>query len=158
MMTQEITFRPIRDDDLPLLQRIYASTRADEMAMVPWTDEEKEDFLQMQFNAQHTHYQEHYADAKFELISIDGKPAGRLYVQRKEDEIRVVDIALLPEYRGSGIGGGIMQDLLDEARAAGKAVRIHVEHNNPAMRLYQRLGFKKIKDLGVYHLMEWKVG
>lgn len=156
MMTQAITFRPITDEDLPLLQRIYASTRADEMAVVPWSEEEKADFLGMQFHAQHAHYQEHFADARFELILIDSAPVGRLYVQRRDDEIRVVDIALLPEHRGGGIGGGIMQELLDEARTVGKPVRIHVEHNNPAMRLYQRLGFKKIDDLGVYHLMEWK--
>ena len=151
-----ITFRTITDDDLPFLARLYASTREEEVAVTGWSEEEKENFLQMQFRAQHAHYQEHYAGAQFNLILVGGEPAGRIYVDRREDEHRIVDIALLPEHRGKGIGGGIMQDLLDEAARAGKLVRIHVERNNHAMQLYNRLGFQKVGDTGVYLLMEWK--
>ena len=151
-----ITFRTITDDDLPFLARLYASTREEEVAVTGWSEEEKENFLRMQFRAQHAHYQEHYAGAQFNLILVGGEPAGRIYVDRREDEHRIVDIALLPEHRDKGIGGGIMQDLLDEAAKAGKLVRIHVERNNPAMQLYDRLGFQKVGDTGVYFLMEWK--
>jgi ribosomal protein S18 acetylase RimI-like enzyme len=152
----DITFRPITNDDMPFLQALYGTTREDELALVDWTREEKDNFIAFQFNAQHTHYQKNYVDAEFSIILLDGQPAGRIYVDRREDEHRIVDIALLPEQRGQGIGGRIMQDLLDEASAAGKMVRIHVEHNNPAMHLYERLGFKEIGDTEVYYLMEWK--
>lgn len=151
---QSISFRPICADDMPFLYRLYASTRETELSIVPWSPQEKEDFLRMQFHAQHVYYQEHYADARFEVILCDEQPAGRLYVQRRNDEIRVVDIALLPEFQRHGIGGKIMRDLIDEAHASGIPVRIHVEQNNPAMRLYERLGFEKISETGVYFLME----
>ncbi len=110
----------------------------------------------MQFEAQTHHYDEHYSDAEFLMIEREGRPVGRLYLHRRDDEIRIVDIALLPEERRGGIGGRLLQQVLDEAAETGRMVRIHVEQNNPAMSLYNRLGFRKIDDLGVYHLMEWK--
>lgn len=154
-MDSRLSFRPITEDDRPFLLRVYSSTREEELAITGWSPEQKEQFLTMQFDAQHEHYQEHYGDAAFDLILLDGEPVGRLYVDRRQDEHRIIDIALLTEQRGQGVGGGIMQDLLDEAAAAGKVVRIHVEHNNPAKNLYERLGFKQIDDTGVYALMEW---
>ena len=156
-MNDSIRFRPIREDDVEFLYRVYASTREEEMALTGWGDAEKETFLRMQFNAQHTYYQRTYTDATFEIILISGEPIGRLYLDRRKDEHRIVDIALLTAHRGAGIGGAIMRDLLREAADAGKPVRIHVEQNNPAMRLYERLGFRKVGDTGVYFLMEWTV-
>lgn len=142
---------------MEFLLRLYATTRAEEMAMVTdWTDEQKEWFIRMQFQAQHAWYQEHYGDAQFDLILIDDAPAGRLYVHRREKEIRLVDISLAPELRGRGIGESLLRELMAEAEAAGKPLTIHVEKYNPAMRLYLRLGFKPIEDRGPYDLMEWK--
>ena len=109
----------------------------------------------MQFDAQHAHYQEHYAGAAFDVILVDGQPAGRLYVAREEDEIRIVDIALLPDFCNRGIGTTLLRGLQSEAAAAGKPLRIHVERFNPALRLYERLGFREIADRGVYLFMEW---
>lgn len=152
----EITFRPITDEDLPFLARLYASTRQEELAVTPWTEEQKQAFLQQQFEAQHRHYQEYYPEASFDILQVDGEPAGRLYASRWSKEIRIVDISLLPEYRNRGIGGRILKDLLDEGRRTDKVVSIHVEKNNPALRLYERLGFERVEDKGVYHLMEWK--
>ncbi len=149
------TLRSITAEDRGLLLEIYASTRAEEMAVVPWSEQQKADFLRFQFDAQHKYYQEHFPSAAFDVILKDGEPIGRLYVDRRDDEIRLIDIALLPEHRGSGLGGAIMRDVLAEGRESGRLVRIHVEHNNPAMRLYRRLGFEKIEEQGVYHLMEW---
>jgi ribosomal protein S18 acetylase RimI-like enzyme len=126
------------------------------MALLAWSDREKEDFLRFQFKAQHTYYQQHFAKTQFDLILLDGQPIGRLYLDRRSDEVRIVDIALLTQHRGQGIGGQIMGDILQEARRAGLPVRIHVEQNNPALRLYYRLGFKEIGDEGVYYLMEWQ--
>ncbi|MEM7582832.1 MAG: GNAT family N-acetyltransferase [Acidobacteriota bacterium] len=149
------TLRPITDADRFFLLQVYASTRADEMAQVPWTDQQKEEFLAFQFDAQHKYYRQHFPQAAFDLILLDEKPVGRLYIDRRQDEIRLIDIALLPQYRGTGLGGAIMEDILAEGAEAGLLVRIHVESNNPAMRLYRRLGFEKIEEQGIYHLMEW---
>lgn len=152
-----VTLRPIREEDLEFLLRLYATTRADEMAMVTdWSDQQKDWFIRMQFQAQHAWYQEHYGDAQFDLILIDGVPAGRLYVHRRAKEIRLVDISLIPELRGKAIGSALLRELMAEAEAAGKPLTIHVEKYNPAMRLYLRLGFKPIEDRGPYDLMEWK--
>ncbi len=152
---RKIAYRPVKAADQEFNRRVYASTRAEEMAMVPWSDAEKEAFLRFQFDAQKTYYDEHFPDATFDLILLDGEPAGRLCVDRRQDEIRLIDIALLPEHRGVGVGGRIMRSILVEGEEKGLLVRIHVEQNNPAMRLYQRLGFEKIEEQGVYHLMEW---
>ncbi len=151
----EVGFRPIQQGDKPFLSQLYASTRQDEMAAVPWSEEEKQRFLDFQFEAQSKFYQEQFPEGDFQIILLDGKPAGRLYIDRRPDEIRLVDIGLLPRHRRKGLGGRLMKGVLDEGRQAGKPVRIHVEHNNPAMRLYQRLGFRQIDTNGVYHLMEW---
>ncbi len=151
-----LILRPETEEDLEFLYHLYASTRADEMAALDWTPEEKEAFLRMQFSAQRGHYREHYRETRFDVIEREGEAIGRLYVARWPDDIRVVDIALMPEHRGQGLGGGLMRALLDEAAAAGKSVSIHVEFFNPALRLYQRLGFQaKGADDDVYRLMEW---
>ena len=150
-----MAFRPAGEADLEFLYRPYASTREEELARVPWSAAEKEEFLRFQFSAQHRHYQEHFPRASFDLVLVDGEPAGRLYVDRRDDEIRLIDIALLPEHRGRGIGGRLMRAVLDEARADGLPVQIHVERDNPAMRLYDRLGFAKVEEQGVYWLMRW---
>ena len=150
-----IQLRPIAESDTEFLCRVYASTRHEELLSVPWTDSEKAEFLRFQFEAQHSHYQKHYANAEFSVIEIDGRPAGRLYLQRLDDEIRLVDISLLPEFRGAGIGGELLRTTLRQASDRGAVVRIHVEHNNPAMRLYERLGFVRVEERGVYWLLQW---
>jgi len=154
---RSLAFRPITPEDADLLLRVYRSTREAELAMiVDWTDEMKDAFIRQQFSAQHTWYQEHYVGAEFQVILVDGEPAGRLYVHRRPKEIRLVDIAFLPEFRGGGLGSSIVRDLLAEGEAAGKPVTIHVEIYNPAMRLYERLGFRPVEERGPYRLMEWR--
>jgi ribosomal protein S18 acetylase RimI-like enzyme len=150
-----VTLRPIEPGDAAFLYRVYASTREKELALVEWDAAQKEAFLRMQFTAQHRHYQEHYQDAAFQVILEGGRPVGRLYVDRWPDEIRIVDIALLPERRNIGIGTRLLQALQAEAAEAAKRVSIHVEQFNPALRLYARLGFSRIAERGVYYLMEW---
>jgi ribosomal protein S18 acetylase RimI-like enzyme len=150
-----LTFRPIADADLPFLARVYASTRAEEIAVTPWTDQQKAAFLDMQFHAQHTHYQQYYPEADWLVTMRAGEDIGRLYIERWPSQHCIIDIAFLPEHRGKGLGDALLRDLMDEAAAAGKAVSIHVEKYNPAMRLYRRLGFKTEEDKGVYDLMRW---
>lgn len=157
MSPKALAFRPIAPDDLDFLLRVYRSTREEELAMiVDWTGEMKDAFIRQQFEAQHAWYHEHYVGAEFRVILVDGVPAGRLYVHRRPKEIRLVDIAFLPEFRGGGLGTSIVRDLLAEAEAAGKPVTIHVEIYNPAMRLYERLGFRPVEERGPYRLMEWR--
>ena len=151
-----ITLRPIVPGDRSFLLAVYASTRELELAAVEWDAAQKTAFVQMQFDAQHAYYQEHYAGAAFDIVLVNGQRAGRLYVAREEDEIRIVDIALLPEYCNRGVGTTLLRGLQSEAAAAGQPLRIHVERFNPALRLYERLGFTFIADRGVYLFMEWR--
>lgn len=149
-----VTRRPIGEQDMDFLLHLYASTREEELAVVPWSPDQKMAFLRQQFDAQHRHYQEYCAGAAFDLLLVDGRPAGRLYVERDPKEIRIVDIALMPEFRGRGIGTGLMTELFAEADASGRPIAIHVEVNNPARRWYDRLGFQSVGEAGVYLLME----
>jgi ribosomal protein S18 acetylase RimI-like enzyme len=128
--------------------------REDELRSVPWDDAQKAQFLRMQFDAQAAWYRQHYADASFDVVEVDGQPAGRLYVHRGPREIRIVDVTVLPEHRGNGIGTSLLLDLIAEADDAGKTVTIHVERLNPALRLYERLGFSLAEDKGVYLFLE----
>ena len=121
---------------------------------MPWDDAQKDAFLRQQFDAQDAWWRENYADASFDVIVVDGEPAGRLYVHRGPSDIRIVDIALLPEHRGGGIGTSLLEELSAEADAAGKSLTIHVERMNPALRLYGRLGFSVAEDKGVYLFLE----
>jgi GNAT superfamily N-acetyltransferase len=150
-----LTFRHIADADLAFLAQVYASVRADELAAMPMTDAEKAAFLDAQFRLQHAHYQKYYPEADWLVTMRGGEDIGRLYIERWPSQHRIIDIAFLPAHRGQGFGGALLRDLLDEAAAAGKAVSIHVEKYNPAMRLYRRLGFKTEEDKGVYDLMRW---
>jgi GNAT superfamily N-acetyltransferase len=149
-MDRPVSFRPITPADEDFLAAVYASTRTEELAPVLWTDAEKAAFCRTQFAAQHRWYQEHYAGATFDVILVGGEPAGRLYVARWPDEVRIIDIALLPPFRNAGIGSAILTDLVAEADRAGKPLTIHVEKMNPALRLYHRLGFREAGDRGVY--------
>jgi ribosomal protein S18 acetylase RimI-like enzyme len=121
---------------------------------VAWDDTQKEAFLRHQFDAQDVWWRENYAEASFDVIVVEGEPAGRLYVHRGPSEIRIVDIALLPAHRGNGVGTRLLEDLLAEGDASGKSVTIHVERMNPALRLYERLGFALAEDKGVYLFLE----
>jgi GNAT superfamily N-acetyltransferase len=147
--------RTARPEDEQFLRAVYASTRAVELARVLWSNEQKRAFTDMQFAAQDADYRRNYPDAQYSIIEVQGVPAGRLYVDRCSKEIRIIDIALLPEHQRTGIGTKLLRALQDEARAAGKTLTIHVEKFNPALRLYQRLGFRQIEDKGVYLFLEW---
>jgi ribosomal protein S18 acetylase RimI-like enzyme len=155
---ESVTLRPETAEDADFLCALYASTRAGELAVVPWSEEQKADFLRQQFHFQTIHYKTQYPGATFEIILTAGIPAGRIYLHRLEQEIRLMDIALLPEYCGKGIGGYLIGRVLREAEDTGKYVSIHVEKHNPAQRLYARLGFRPVSDVGIYALLEWRSG
>ena len=144
--------------DESFLRLVYAGTRREELALVNWDENQKEAFITMQFNAQHTYYQSVYPDADYLIIIEDDVPVGRLYIHRQDNEIRIIDIAILPEYRGKGMGTALLSEILAEGGRKGKAVSIHVERFNRALRLYLRLGFIAVEDQGVYLLMKWLPG
>lgn len=151
-----VRFRSAGDADLAFFFTLYASTREDELAQVDWSAEQKAAFLKMQFEAQHRYYHEQYPDAEYLVVQQDDVDIGRIYLHRRADELRLIDIALIPESRNQGLGNKLLKDLLDEAQASALPVRIHVENYNPALHLYLRLGFKPVADQGVYQLMEWQ--
>lgn len=155
-MEPSLHLRPMHAGDEAFARQVYASTRAGEIALTGWDDRTAEAFLRMQFDAQQHHYQQHFATARFDIIEQAGVPVGRLYVARTPADIRVIDIALLDAFRGQGIGTTLLTALLDEARAAGSSVSIHVEETNPALTLYHRLGFRQIDTYGLYRLMAWR--
>jgi GNAT superfamily N-acetyltransferase len=150
-----LTFRPVADADRSFLARVYASTRAEELAATSMTAAQKAAFLDSQFRAQHAHFQKHYLQSDRLVVMGGGNDIGRLYIERSPTRHSIIDIALLPECRGRGAGEMLLRDLMDEATAAGKAVSTYVEKYNPAMRLYRRLGFVTEEDNGVYDLMCW---
>lgn len=147
---QQITLRPATDADLDFLHRVYATTRTDELAPVPWTPEQKAAFLRSQSELQHAHYHATRPNAAYDVILCNGQPAGRLYIARTPDEIRIMDIALLPDFRRHGIGTTLLKNLITEADTARLPLTIHVEQTNPALRLYERHGFTIIGDHGPY--------
>ena len=153
---EQPTLRAAEPADLPFLQAVYASTRAEELAQTNWTTEQKAAFCQHQFAAQDAHYRAHYPTAQFLVVEQAGERVGRLYVDHWEREIRIMDISLLPEFRGTGTGSWLLRHLQDQARRENKALSIHVEKFNRALGLYERLGFHPKEDKGVYLLMEWK--
>jgi GNAT superfamily N-acetyltransferase len=158
LAAQDYTLRPETDTDVPFLRRLYISTRWDELAPVTnWSEAQKIAFLESQFALQRHHYRTYYPTTDWGILEHGGAPAGRLYVERG-NKLLVIDIALLPEWRGRGVGTALMEVVMAEAREAGKAVSIAVEKHNPAQRLYRRLGFREVSDEGVYWFMEWRAG
>jgi GNAT superfamily N-acetyltransferase len=144
-------------DDLFLFD-LYSSTRLDELAVLDWTASQQEMFLKMQSNARRQYYKTKFPDAHGQIVLLNDHPIGRIMVMRWDDEIRLLDIALLPEYRNAGIGTALIRKIIDEANETGKPVRLHVQRFSRAVRLYERLGFARISDTGTYFVMEWSPG
>ena len=150
-----VTLRPATDTDYDFMRLLYHATRAEEMAYFPFDEDRKREFLDQQFAAQFHHYAIHYPTCERNIVETEGKPIGRLWIDEWRDQIRLVDIALMPEWRGAGIGSLLLSEVLARGEAARKPVTIHVEANNPALNLYQRLGFQHVDTNGVYLLMRW---
>lgn len=154
-MNDGVTLRAETPEDEKFSYAVYASTREDELALTGWSNEQKAAFTRMQFEAQRSHYRKHFPACAFLVVQQKETPIGRLYVNRGA-EISVVDIAILPAYRGSGIGGRLLRELQTEAARDGKNVGIYVEQFNRAQTLYRRLGFETVGVEGPYLRMTWK--
>jgi GNAT superfamily N-acetyltransferase len=152
-----VVLRPAAAADYEDLVRVYASTRAAELAQVTWwDDDQKLAFCRSQYDAQKEEYDARFPDAEYDVIELEGRTVGRVWVGRAEKEIRLLDIALFPEAQRHGLGSAIFGALIDEARASGKRLRHMVFMlNTDALRFYERLGFRVFEDLGGYLHMEW---
>ncbi|WP_374146029.1 N-acetyltransferase family protein [Sphingomonas sp. 28-63-12] len=143
------------DADLPFLRALYGSTRDEELAqLATWSGAQKQAFIAQQFDAQRSHYRHYFPNCAFDVIEQHGQPVGRFYLDRRATQLHVIDIALMPQWRGIGLGTAILTALIKTAAQAGLGVGIFVEKFNPALRLYRRLGFVEIADTGVYLEME----
>jgi ribosomal protein S18 acetylase RimI-like enzyme len=151
-----ISLEPSRPSDQPFLYQTFASTRTEEMKLTGWNAEQQETFLRMQYEAQRGSYLTQFPDAEYWVILRDEIAAGRLIVDRTPEEIHVIDIALVPEFRGLGIGSAVMDAMMQEASQAAKSVRLFVERFNPALRWYERLGFGVVSGGEIYLEMIWR--
>ncbi|HXO37009.1 MAG TPA: GNAT family N-acetyltransferase [Candidatus Acidoferrum sp.] len=154
MGEERITLRPVTAADDDFILACYASTRAQEMAQVPWNPEQKEAFIRMQYVAQKQHYAAEWPRAGHDIIYVDKIPVGRIYLDRREDALHILDITVLPEHRNQGTGSTLLRQLLEEAARAGKPLTIYVENFNPSLRLFERLGFRKDHEKGFHLLMK----
>jgi GNAT superfamily N-acetyltransferase len=150
-----VDLRAARAEDEAFLLQVYASTRTDEMALVPWTEEQKAAFLLFQFEAQRSHYQNYYLAAQTWIILREGIPIGRMIVDDSGPEILLMDVALLPAYRRAGIGTCLLRALQDYAVQISHPIRLHVEFFNPALHLYDRMGFVPKGQSGISIEMIW---
>lgn len=151
-----VRLRPVTEGDREFLVRAYGSTREDELALLAWPDGAREAFVRSQFDVQDTSYRAQNPHGRFDVVEVDGVDAGRIYVDRRPTDIRLVDITLLPEFRGRGVGGHLVTRLTDEAGATGRTVSLHVEIHHRAAALYARLGFVVVAERGLYRRMEWR--
>lgn len=150
-----LRLREAGPEDTAFLRRVYADSRASELARTNWSESQKAAFCDSQFDAQDRHYRQHYANARFDVLEHAGVPVGRVYLHETPSELRLMDIALLGEHRGRGFGRSVMNALLSEARAGRKLVTLHVEADNFARAWYERLGFVEVEERGPYLFMRW---
>ena len=153
---EQVRLRAVKAEDDEFILSVYASTRAEEMARAPWTAEQKEAFVKMQYTAQKQHYAAMYPRASHDIIYIDKTPVGRIYLDRGAEELHILDVTVLPQYRGRGAGEVVLRRLMEEAGASGKTVTIFVESFNPSLSLFARLGFQKEREEGYQFLMKWQ--
>lgn len=150
MRCTDLHLHPVKEADLSFLRELYASTRTQEMALTGWSQTAIDAFLTQQFDAQHRHYQKHYQGAEFSVVRQGDQAIGRFYLFRGPGTYNLMDLSLLPAWRGLGIGGHLLSSLAEEADAAGKSIRLYVEPDNPARRLYERFGFVVTRQHPVY--------
>lgn len=152
-----LSLRPVTPDDDAFLLSVYGNTRAEELDQAHWAEGQREAFLKWQFEMQRSQYDARFPDADYFVILIDDQPAGRIWIGQDAEQIRLLDIAILPAFQNRGAGTILLRKLIDEAKVSGKRLRHMVfVLNNNAHRFYERLGFVEIEDMGGYKHMEWK--
>ena len=150
-----VSFRAVLPEDSQFLLAVYGSTRLEELALTNWDQQQRDAFLKMQLDAQHVHYRGQYPSAQYLLVLLNGRHIGRLYIADKGSEIRILDVTILPEYRGSGIGTALVLHLMTYSSAVGKPLSIYVETFNRSLGLFERLGFVRSGEAGYSLLLQW---
>ena len=153
---RSIITRPATPEDERFLLEVYKSSRGDDLRGLDWDEDRISEFLEMQYQAQKRFFEGDYQNASDEVVLVDSKPAGRLIVERREHEIRCIDLGLLPSYRNHGLGTSIIRNLQEEAAAANKSLRLQVIRFSRAVNLLERLGFLRTSETGTHFQMEWK--
>jgi len=153
-----IELRPATPDDGAFLFSVYRSSRLDDLTNLNWTSEQIEDFLAKQYAAQERFFKTDYPHAEELVVLRAGDRVGQMMIERGEREIRMVDLALLPEHRNAGIGTHLVNELLAEAKESGRAFRVQVMRSNPAVALFERLGLVRTSETGSHYQLEWRSG
>jgi GNAT superfamily N-acetyltransferase len=153
---REAQDREVQDEDLPFLFELYCDVRGPEVSAWGWPQVQRDAFLRMQFDAQRRSYQAAFPDAIHHIVMTDGQAVGRRLAARTGEGILLVDIALLASHRNRGIGARLIQELMDGCRRDGSALCLQVLRGNPALRLYQRMGFIETGADEMYIQMAWK--
>ena len=151
----DLRFRPVQGSDEDFLREVFASARADELAAVQWPKEQKAAFVEHQFRAQASSYRTHFPNATYEIVLADSEPVGRLYLDRRSDEIRILELTLLTQFRNQGIGTQLLRGLCAEARQKGHLVGVHITRQARSMNLARRLGFEKRLEAEHTDFMVW---
>jgi ribosomal protein S18 acetylase RimI-like enzyme len=154
--TADITLRPATATDREVLLAIFAASRSIELSMVPWDDERKQLFVAQQLDAQTAYYREKYPDATHDIIELEGKPVGRIYADRRPDEIAILDVAVLNECSRKGIGSTVIRRLQTEAAATRRSIGVLVEVYNPSQEFFIGLGFAAVSEDGMNRRFEWR--
>ena len=151
-MTTTLAFalRPAVPADADFEHALYASTRDD---LRPLGPEVFDGLVGMQFRAQTMSIRLEHPDAEHKIVLVENAPVGRLIIDGAGDPIELIDVALLPQFRGHGIGTSVLRGVLAQADRMGRAIKLHVEKQNRAVRLYERLGFVISGDVGMYFTM-----
>lgn len=149
-----ILLKKAEPKDEAFLESVYRSTREEELKLTGWSDIQKDAFIHMQFKAQYAEYKTRFTDALVQIIVFKKKNAGRFYTWEGEKEIRLLDITILPQFRGKGIGTYLLKELVKKGDTYKKKISLHVESHNPALQLYVRLGFIHISNNGRHYYME----
>jgi ribosomal protein S18 acetylase RimI-like enzyme len=152
----EVHLEPASPADESFMYATFASTRTEELAVTGWSDEQKEQFLRMQFEAQRRSYLQEVPDAQYSVVRCGEIAVGRLIIERTPMEVHIVDISLLTQFRRQGIGSVLMGRIFHEAENTGKLVRLFVEKFNPALRWYERMGFEVVSTGPMYLEMIWR--
>lgn len=155
---KSIRLRPVAAEDETFLLKVYKSSRGEDLRELGWSEDRISKFLDMQYEAQQRFFESEYKRASDQIVLREEKLAGRLIVERRDHEIRCIDIALLPEYRNAGIGAFLIRKLQEEAKRDNKPLRLQVIRFNRAVSLFERLGFVRTSETGTHFQMEWKPG
>jgi GNAT superfamily N-acetyltransferase len=158
IISPNIKLRPAAPEDEEFLISVYGSTREQELAMVPWTDEQRQAFIKFQYTAQLNYYRSEFPNSEHWVIEADSKPVGRLFLDRRETQFRILDITILTAHRGKGFGEPVIRYVMNESAAVGKAVGINLDLYSTSQPIFERLGFTATEKTDSHTLYVWQAG